>query len=93
MVVGIALDRLPTPAVVGIRIPAVTPAPVAAIITVAAAIITVVAATVAAIITAAVEGITLGDSIRDVLPLDMLPESIVPNSTNFLANLVVAGGK
>jgi hypothetical protein len=86
-VVGIARDRLPTPAVVGIRIPAVTPAPVAsaAIGTVAAGIVMAAdiitgVTTVAAITTVAVEGITLGGSIREVLSLDMRPGPIVPSN-------------
>ena len=74
-VVGIALDRLPTPAPTEIAIPAVTPAPVAsaAIVTAVAAITTAVGATVE------VEGITLGGSIREVLPLDMRPGPIIPS--------------
>jgi hypothetical protein len=81
-VVGIALDRLPTPAVVGIRIPAVTPAPVAAIVTAVVAIITAVpiVTAVVAIITAAVERITLGGSIREVSSLDMRPGPIIPRN-------------
>jgi hypothetical protein len=86
-VVGIALDRLPSPAVTAIVIPAVTPAPVAsaAIVTVAAAIVTAAdiitgVTTVAAIIMAAVEGITLAGSIQEVSSLDMRPGPIIPSN-------------
>jgi len=71
-VVGIALDRLPTPAAVAIPIPAVTPAPVAVIITAVVAIVMAVA-----IITVAVERIMLGGSIREVSSLDMRPGPIL----------------
>ena len=94
-VVGIALDRLPTPAATEIAIPAVTPAPVAtaaivtvaAIITVAVAIITAVAPT-GAIIMVAVQVIMLGDSIREVLSLDMRPGPIIPSNVSSCASLL-----
>src|SRR3979411_1994252 len=75
------LDRRPTPGGVGIRIPAVTPAPVAsaAIGTVGADIITGVT-TVAAITTGAGGGMSRGGSIREVLSLDMRPGPIVPSN-------------
>jgi len=73
-VVGIALDRLPTPAATEIAIPAVTPAPVAsaAIVTAVAAITTAVGATVE------VEGITLGVP-SGSFAADMRPGPIIPS--------------
>jgi hypothetical protein len=90
-VVGIALDQLPTPAVMEIAIPAVTPAPVASAgIVTAVAIITVAAmvTVAAAIITAvAVEGIMLGGFIREVLSLDMRPGPIIPSNISSASDM------
>ena len=88
-VVGIALDRLPTPADTGIPIPVITLAPAASPV----ADIMVVDITAADIITGAVEritgaveAITAGDFIQEVSSPGTRPESIIP-STNLSQEL------
>jgi hypothetical protein len=84
-VVGIALDRLPTPAETGIAIPVITLAPAASPV----ADITVVDIPAADIITGAVEritgaveAITAGDFMQEVSSPGMRPEFIIPSSTS-----------
>jgi hypothetical protein len=80
-VVGIALDRLPTPVVMGILIPGVTLAPAASAV---GAIVT--GATVMAATITGVERITAGGFVQEVSSPGMRPESIIPSSTNLIKN-------